>query len=156
MYRGIKFYEAAVKATNGDLAREAVSAALDTAKLAQGLGGGAEMVPGKMHCKMTCTSPYAGPPRTRPVTTSSANTAWSIPRNVRGPTGGSAGRAPALQVDNCRAVAIKAVLRPRRRHTRSGVDRLPISQIRRATEQRVFRSSGIGINLAKVSGRRAA
>jgi ABC-type branched-subunit amino acid transport system substrate-binding protein len=52
MYRGIKFYEAAVKATNGDLAREAVSVALDKAKLAQGPGGGAEMVPGKMHCKM--------------------------------------------------------------------------------------------------------
>ena len=52
MYRGIKFYEAAVRATNGDLAREAVSAALDKAVLAQGPGGGAEMVPGKMHCKM--------------------------------------------------------------------------------------------------------
>jgi branched-chain amino acid transport system substrate-binding protein len=52
IYRGIKFYEAAVKATNGDLAREAVSAALDKAVLAQGPGGGAEMVPGKMHCKM--------------------------------------------------------------------------------------------------------
>jgi len=52
MYRGIRFYEAAVKATNGDLAREAVSEALDKAKLAQGPGGGAEMVPGKMHCKM--------------------------------------------------------------------------------------------------------
>jgi branched-chain amino acid transport system substrate-binding protein len=52
MYRGIKFYEAAVKATNGDLKREAVSAAMDKAKLADGPGGGAEMVPGKMHCKM--------------------------------------------------------------------------------------------------------
>jgi branched-chain amino acid transport system substrate-binding protein len=53
MYRGIRFYEAAVKATNGDLAREAVSDALDKAKLAQGPGGAAEMVPGKMHCKMS-------------------------------------------------------------------------------------------------------
>jgi branched-chain amino acid transport system substrate-binding protein len=52
MYRGVKFYEAAVRATNGDLAREAVSEALDKAVLTQGLGGGAEMVPGKMHCKM--------------------------------------------------------------------------------------------------------
>ena len=52
MYRGIKFYEEAVKATKGDLAREAVSAAMDKAKLAEGPGGGAEMVPGKMHCKM--------------------------------------------------------------------------------------------------------
>jgi branched-chain amino acid transport system substrate-binding protein len=52
MYRGVKFYEAAVKATNGELKREAVSAAMDSAKLAEGPGGGAEMVPGKMHCKM--------------------------------------------------------------------------------------------------------
>jgi len=52
MYRGVKFYEAAVKATKGDLARDAVSAAMDKAKIDQGPGGGAEMVPGKMHCKM--------------------------------------------------------------------------------------------------------
>ena len=52
MYRGVKFYEAAVKATKGDLTRETVAAALDKAKLAEGPGGGAEMVPGKMHCKM--------------------------------------------------------------------------------------------------------
>ena len=52
MYRGIKLYEASVKATNGDLARDAVSAAMDKAKIAQGPGGGAEMVPGKMHCRM--------------------------------------------------------------------------------------------------------
>jgi ABC-type branched-subunit amino acid transport system substrate-binding protein len=52
MYRGIRFYEAAVTATNGDLAREAVSDALQTAKLEQGPGGGAEMVPDKWHCKM--------------------------------------------------------------------------------------------------------
>lgn len=50
-YRGIRFYEAAVTATNGDLAREAVSAALDKAKLEHGPGGGAEMVPGSMHCR---------------------------------------------------------------------------------------------------------
>jgi len=52
MYRGVKFYEAAVKATNGDVAREAVSAAMDKAKLDNGPGGGAAMVPGHMHCKM--------------------------------------------------------------------------------------------------------
>ena len=52
MYRGIKLYEASVKATNGDLAREAVSAAFDRAKLANGPGGSAEMVPGHMHCAM--------------------------------------------------------------------------------------------------------
>jgi ABC-type branched-subunit amino acid transport system substrate-binding protein len=52
VYRGIKFYEAAVKETKGDLSRDAVSAAMDHAKLAEGPGGGAAMVPGKMHCKM--------------------------------------------------------------------------------------------------------
>ena len=31
---------------------EAVGAAMDNAKIDQGPGGGAEMVPGKMHCKM--------------------------------------------------------------------------------------------------------
>ena len=48
MYRGIKFYEAAVKATNGDLARKAVSVAMDKAKIEQGPGGGAEM--GRARC----------------------------------------------------------------------------------------------------------
>ena len=52
MYRGIKLYEAAVKATNGDLKREVVSAAYDKAKIDEGPGGGAEVVPGHMHCKM--------------------------------------------------------------------------------------------------------
>jgi len=52
MYRGIRLYEAAVTATKGDVARDAVSAALDSAKIANGPGGGAEMVPGKMHAKM--------------------------------------------------------------------------------------------------------
>lgn len=52
MYRGIKLYEVAVKATNGDLKREVVSAAYDKAKIDEGPGGGAEVVPGHMHCKM--------------------------------------------------------------------------------------------------------
>lgn len=52
MYRGIKFYEAAVMETKGDLKRETVSAAMDHGRIAQGPGGGAEMVPGHMHCKM--------------------------------------------------------------------------------------------------------
>lgn len=52
MYRGIKLYEAAVRETGGKLGREEVAAALDHAKIAQGPGGGAEMVPGKMHCRM--------------------------------------------------------------------------------------------------------
>jgi branched-chain amino acid transport system substrate-binding protein len=52
MYRGVKFYEAAVKETKGDLHREAVGAAMDHAVLANGPGGGAEMVPGYMHARM--------------------------------------------------------------------------------------------------------
>lgn len=52
MYRGIMLYAEAVKASKGDLAREAVAATFDKAKLAQGPGGPCEMVPGKMHAKM--------------------------------------------------------------------------------------------------------
>lgn len=52
VYRGIKLYEAAVQETGGKLGREDVAAALDRAKIPQGPGGGAEMVPGKMHCRM--------------------------------------------------------------------------------------------------------
>ena len=52
MYRGIKLYEAAVKEAGGKLGREEVAAAYDHAKIAQGPGGGASMVPGKMHCRM--------------------------------------------------------------------------------------------------------
>ncbi len=51
-YRGIKFYEAAVKETKGDLHRDAVAAAMDHAVLADGPGGGSSMVPGHMHCTM--------------------------------------------------------------------------------------------------------
>ena len=42
MYRGVKFYEAAVKATGGKLGREEVAAAMDKAVLPNGPGGGAE------------------------------------------------------------------------------------------------------------------
>jgi branched-chain amino acid transport system substrate-binding protein len=52
MYRGIKLYEQAVIATAGDLHRDAVSAALDTASIDQGPGGPAKMVPGTGHCAM--------------------------------------------------------------------------------------------------------
>lgn len=52
MYRGIKFYEQAVLATNGDLSREATSAAIDSASIEQGPGGPARMVPGTGHCEM--------------------------------------------------------------------------------------------------------
>ncbi len=52
MWRGLKLYEQAVKATNGDTAREAVAKAYDSAKITDGPGGGAAMVPGKYHCSM--------------------------------------------------------------------------------------------------------
>lgn len=51
MYRGLKLWEVAVKQA-GKLDREDVAAALDHAKIAEGPGGPAEMVPGKRHCKM--------------------------------------------------------------------------------------------------------
>jgi urea transport system substrate-binding protein len=51
MYRGLKLWEVAVKEA-GKLDREGVAAALDHAKIAEGPGGPAEMVPGKRHCKM--------------------------------------------------------------------------------------------------------
>ena len=51
MYRGLKLWEAAVKEA-GKLDREGVAAALDHAKIAEGPGGPAEMVPGKRHAKM--------------------------------------------------------------------------------------------------------
>jgi ABC-type branched-subunit amino acid transport system substrate-binding protein len=46
MYRGLKLWEAAVKEA-GKLDRDSVAAALDHAKIAEGPGGPAEMVPGK-------------------------------------------------------------------------------------------------------------
>jgi branched-chain amino acid transport system substrate-binding protein len=52
MYRGIRLYEQAVIATKGELDRDAVSAALDTASIDQGPGGPAKMVPGTGHCAM--------------------------------------------------------------------------------------------------------
>jgi len=51
MYRALKLWEVAVKEAKS-VEREAVSAALDHAKIAGGPGGPAEMVPGKRHCKM--------------------------------------------------------------------------------------------------------
>jgi len=51
MYRGLKLWQAAVKEA-GKLDRDSVAAALDHAKIAEGPGGPAEMVPGKRHCKM--------------------------------------------------------------------------------------------------------
>ena len=52
MYRGIKLYEQGVIATNGDLAREAVSEALDNISVAEGPGGPYKTVPGTGHCAM--------------------------------------------------------------------------------------------------------
>jgi branched-chain amino acid transport system substrate-binding protein len=50
-YRGIKLWEAAVKEA-GSVDRDAVDAALDHARIENGPGGPAEMVPGTHHAKM--------------------------------------------------------------------------------------------------------
>ncbi|MEM7546206.1 MAG: substrate-binding protein [Pseudomonadota bacterium] len=52
MYRGVKLYEQAVIATNGDLSRDAVSEAMQTAAIAEGPGGPSKMVPGTGHAEM--------------------------------------------------------------------------------------------------------
>jgi urea transport system substrate-binding protein len=51
MYRGLKFWEAAVKEA-GSLNQEEVTKALDHARIAEGPGGPAEMVPGQHHVRM--------------------------------------------------------------------------------------------------------
>jgi ABC-type branched-subunit amino acid transport system substrate-binding protein len=51
MYRGLKLWEAAVNEA-GSLDQDAVIRALDHAKIAQGPGGAAEMVPGQHHVRM--------------------------------------------------------------------------------------------------------
>jgi branched-chain amino acid transport system substrate-binding protein len=51
MYRGLKLWEVAVTKA-GKLDRESVAAALDSARIEQGPGGPAAMVPGKRHCRM--------------------------------------------------------------------------------------------------------
>jgi ABC-type branched-subunit amino acid transport system substrate-binding protein len=51
MYRGLRLWEAAVKEA-GSLEQESVIEALDHAKIAEGPGGPAEMVPGQHHVRM--------------------------------------------------------------------------------------------------------
>ncbi|WP_281016327.1 MULTISPECIES: substrate-binding protein [unclassified Minwuia] len=51
-YRAVKFYEAAVKKTGGDLSREAVSAAIDDVAITDVPGGDSRMVPGTGHCAL--------------------------------------------------------------------------------------------------------
>jgi branched-chain amino acid transport system substrate-binding protein len=51
MYRGLKLWEAAVKEA-GSLEQEDVIRALDHAKIAEGPGGPAEMVPGQHHVRL--------------------------------------------------------------------------------------------------------
>ena len=51
MYRGLKLWAAAVKEA-GSLKQEGVIKALDHAKIAEGPGGPAEMVPGQHHVRM--------------------------------------------------------------------------------------------------------
>jgi ABC-type branched-subunit amino acid transport system substrate-binding protein len=51
LYRGIKFWEAAVKEA-GSLEQANVVRALDHARIAEGPGGPAQMVPGQHHARM--------------------------------------------------------------------------------------------------------
>jgi ABC-type branched-subunit amino acid transport system substrate-binding protein len=51
LYRGLKLWEAAVNEA-GSLGQAAVVAALDHARIAEGPGGPAEMVPGEHHVRM--------------------------------------------------------------------------------------------------------
>src|SRR5262249_15927714 len=51
LYRGLKLWEAAVK-TAGSLDQDDVIRALEHAKIAEGPGGSAEMVPGQHHVRM--------------------------------------------------------------------------------------------------------
>jgi len=51
MYRGLRLWEAAVNEA-GSLNQDDVIAALDHAKIAQGPGGPAEMVPGQHHLRL--------------------------------------------------------------------------------------------------------
>lgn len=51
LYRGLKLWEAAVKEA-ASLDQDAVIRALDHAKIAQGPGGPAEMVPGQHHLRL--------------------------------------------------------------------------------------------------------
>ena len=51
MYRGLKLWEAAVKEA-GSLEQRQVAGALDHARIAEGPGGAAEMVPGQHHVRM--------------------------------------------------------------------------------------------------------
>jgi ABC-type branched-subunit amino acid transport system substrate-binding protein len=51
LYRGLKLWEAAVKEA-GSVERDDVIAALDHARIAEGPGGAAEMVPGQHHVRM--------------------------------------------------------------------------------------------------------
>jgi branched-chain amino acid transport system substrate-binding protein len=52
MYRGIKLYEQAVIASNGELALEAVNETMNTASIPEGPGGPARIVPGTNHTEM--------------------------------------------------------------------------------------------------------
>jgi ABC-type branched-subunit amino acid transport system substrate-binding protein len=51
MYRSYRLWEAAVNEA-GSVARDDVAAALDHARIENGPGGPAEMVPGTRHCRM--------------------------------------------------------------------------------------------------------
>src|SRR6266513_2020979 len=59
LYRGLKLWEAAVKEA-GSLKQDDVIKALDHAKIAEGPGGAAEMVPGQHHVRMNMYIAQAG------------------------------------------------------------------------------------------------
>jgi hypothetical protein len=70
MYRGLKLWSAAVEEA-GSLDQEDVINALDHAKIADGPGGPAEMVPGQHHVRMRepsgCARRNRVAPRSKPV-----------------------------------------------------------------------------------------
>jgi branched-chain amino acid transport system substrate-binding protein len=66
LYRGLKLWAAAVREA-ASLRQDAVIAALDRAKIAEGPGGAAEMVPGQHHCRMNMYIGHARDGRFRVV-----------------------------------------------------------------------------------------
>ena len=78
MYRGLKLWEAAVNEA-GSLGQDDVIAALDHARIAQGPGGPAEMVPGQHHVRMNmyiAQSRAAGSRSSRTSASSTRTSPW--------------------------------------------------------------------------------
>jgi len=75
MYRGLKLWEAAVKEA-GSLDQDAVIRALDHAKIAEGPGGPAEMVPGQHHVRLNMYIGQATNGKFEVATGFTIQTAW--------------------------------------------------------------------------------